>query len=102
MITERAHFVGEVLRERGVIGRFAIDFLVYRNRGAEWHCTAIEINLRMGGTTFPYMALDFLTGGSIGGAGDYRSRSGVVKYYFATDALASPAYRGLLPQDFLE
>jgi hypothetical protein len=102
MITERAHFVGEVLRERGVTGRFAIDFLVYRAAGADWHCAAIEINLRMGGTTFPYMALDFLTGGSIGGAGDYRSRSGVVKYYFATDALASPAYRGLLPQDFLE
>ncbi|MCB9887531.1 MAG: carboxylate-amine ligase [Planctomycetes bacterium] len=102
MITERAHFVGEVLRERGVTGRFAIDFLVYRDRGSEWHCAAIEINLRMGGTTFPYMALDFLTGGSINGVGDYRSRSGIVKYYFATDALVSPAYRGLLPQDFLE
>ena len=102
LITERAHFVGEVLRDQGVIGRFAIDFLVYRDRGEDWHCSAIEINLRMGGTTFPYIALDFLTGGSITGSGDYRSRTGVQKFYFATDALKSPSYRGLLPQDFLE
>jgi hypothetical protein len=102
MITERAHFVGEVLRDHGVVGRFAIDFLVYRDPGEEWDCSAIEINLRMGGTTFPYIALDFLTGGTIGGSGDYRSRTGVVKHYFATDALTSASYRGLLPQDFLE
>lgn len=102
LITERAYHVGEVLRERGVLGRFAIDFLVYRKAGADWRCAAIEINLRMGGTTFPYIALDFLTGGAIGGAGDYRSRTGAQKFYFATDALVSPAYRGLLPQDFLE
>lgn len=102
LITERAYHVGEVLRERGVLGRFAIDFLVCRKAGADWRCAAIEINLRMGGTTFPYIALDFLIGGAIGGAGDYRSRTGVQKYYFATDALVSPAYRGLLPQDFLE
>lgn len=102
MITERAHFVGEVLRDRGVLGRFAIDFLVYRDTGEEWRCAAIEINLRMGGTTFPYIALEFLIGGAISGSGNYRSRTGTEKYYFATDALVSPAYRGLLPQDFLE
>ncbi|MEZ6037679.1 MAG: peptide ligase PGM1-related protein [Planctomycetota bacterium] len=102
LITERAHYVGEVLKERGVLGRFAIDFLVYRKNGGDWRCAAIEINLRMGGTTFPFSALDFLTGGALGGNGDYRSRTGVQKYYFATDALVSPSYRGLLPQDFLE
>lgn len=102
MIVERAYWIGEVLRERGVLGRFAVDFLVYREPGAEWNCAAIEINLRMGGTTFPYIALDFLTGGCLSGSGDYRSRTGVAKYYFATDALTSAAYRGLLPQDFLE
>lgn len=102
LITERAHYVGEVLRDRGVLGRFAIDFLVCRSPGEDWQCAAIEINLRMGGTTFPFIALEFLTGGAIGGAGDYRSRTGVQKFYFATDALVAPSYRGLLPQDFLE
>lgn len=102
MITERAHFVGEVLRDRGVIGRFAIDFLVFRDPGQEWRCSAIEINLRMGGTTFPFIALDFLTGGSLAGSGDYRTRTGAAKFYFATDVLTSSSYRGLLPQDFLE
>ena len=102
MITERAHFVGEVLRDHGVIGRFAIDFLVFRDPGQEWRCSAIEINLRMGGTTFPFIALDFLTGGSLAGSGDYRTRTGAAKFYFATDVLTSSSYRGLLPQDFLE
>jgi hypothetical protein len=102
MITERAHYVGEVLRDEGVIGRFAIDFLAYRNHGQEWLCSAIEINLRMGGTTFPFIALEFLTGGKVMSSGDYHSRSGAPKFYFATDALVSPSYRGLLPQDFLE
>ena len=101
-IVARAHWIGEVLKKRGVLGRFAVDFLVYRNGDESWNCAAIEINLRMGGTTFPFVALDFLTGGSIGGSGEYRSRTGVPKYYFATDALVSSAYRGLLPQDFLE
>ena len=32
---------------------------------AEWKLTALEINLRMGGTTHPYLALQFLTGGQL-------------------------------------
>lgn len=102
VITERARRIGQVLCERGVVGRFAIDFLVYRDAGEDWRCAAIEINLRMGGTTSPYIALDFLTDGATGENGEYTSRTGAQKYYFATDSLVSPSYRGLLPQDFLE
>ena len=56
----------------------------------------------MTGTTFPFVALRFLTGGSLDETGEFRSSRGTAKSYFATDTLSAPAYRGLLPQDFLE
>jgi len=81
-----------------------VDFLVYRNHGEkEWKISALEINLRMGGTTHPYLALQFLTGGQLDPAtGLFFSPSGHVKYYRATDNLKSDAYRGLLPDDLIE
>jgi hypothetical protein len=48
--------------QKGVLGRFAIDFLSVQ-QGEEWQHFAIEINLRKGGTTHPFMMLEFLTNG---------------------------------------
>ncbi len=95
--------IGEVLRDHGVVSRFGVDFLAYRAASGEWRFPAIEINLRMGGTTGPFLALQFLTAGSSDPAnGVFRSARGVEKYYVATDNLSSPAYRGLLPEDFMD
>ncbi len=95
--------IGEVLSRKGVIGRFGIDFLVSRDGPGEWTANAIEINLRMGGTTPPFHAMEFLTGGKLDPAsGLFRSSQGQPKYYSATDNLKSPAYRGLLPEDLFE
>ena len=55
--------VGEVLRDRGVVSRFGVDFMALRDQSGEWRLPAIEINLRMGGTTGPFLALEFLTSG---------------------------------------
>lgn len=87
-----------------MVSRFAIDFLAYRNDGhSAWSISALEINLRMGGTTHPFLALQFLTGGAIDeSTGLFRSPSGHIKYYRATDNLKSDAYRGLLPEDLIE
>ena len=103
-ITEAAHRIGAVLGNHGVVSRFAVDFLVCRNEGqSEWSLAALEINLRMGGTTHPYLALQFLTGGQLDqGSGLFRSPSGQAKYYRATDNLRSDRYRGLLPEDLIE
>jgi len=103
-ISEAAHRVGAVLGSHGVVSRFAVDFLVWRNEGqSDWSLAALEINLRMGGTTHPYLALQFLTGGSLDQAtGLFRSPSGQAKYYRATDNLKSDRYRGLLPEDLIE
>jgi len=94
--------VGKVLSMHGVIGRYAIDFLATRDN-AGWTVHAIEINLRMGGTTPPYHALEFLTEGELDAqSGLFMAPDGQAKYYKATDNFKSPAYRGLLPEDLFE
>lgn len=101
-LLEDAEKVGRVLSKHGIIGRFAIDFLASRD-GGEWKAHAIEINLRMGGTTPPFHALEFLTGGQLDvSSGHYIAPDGRAKFYNATDNLKSPAYRGLLPEDLFD
>ena len=103
-VQEAALVIGKVLASYGVVSRFGVDFLVWRNREfEEWRVTALEINLRMGGTTHPYLALQFLTGGHLDPAtGLFLSTTGHAKYYRATDNLKSESYRGLLPEDLIE
>jgi hypothetical protein len=72
-------------------------------RGRHWEHYAIEINLRKGGTTHPYMMLQFLTDGKYDPeSGLYRTPTGQPRYYFASDNLQSPAYRGLTPDDLID
>jgi pheganomycin biosynthesis PGM1-like protein len=93
-----------VLARHGVVSRFGIDFLAWRNRADEdWHITALEINLRIVGTTHPFLALRFLTGGQLHpGTGQFVSLSQRAKHYRATDNLRSERYRGLLPDDLFD
>ena len=64
-ISREAAKVGALLAEAGVIGRFAIDFVVTRAaESAPWEIYAIEVNLRKGGTTHPFLTLQFLTSGT--------------------------------------
>src|SRR5438874_391560 len=63
LITREAAKVGRRLAKEGVIGRFALDFVVVRSNG-KWEPYAIEINLRKGGTTHPFLTLQFLTDGT--------------------------------------
>ncbi len=103
-VLDAAVRIGEVLAAQGVVSRFAIDFLLWRDQPeGDWNMAALEINLRMGGTTHPYLALQFLTGGQLDRAtGLFFALSGTPKYYRATDNLHSEAYRGLLPEDLIE
>jgi hypothetical protein len=96
--------IGEALARGGVVSRFGVDFLVWRDApGAPWELCALEINLRMGGTTHPFLALQFLTGGKLDpGTGLFLSPSGHPKYYRSTDNLSSDRYAGLLPEDVIE
>ncbi len=101
-VQERALAIGDVLQRHGVVSRFAVDFLVFPEAEG-WSCLAVEINLRMGGTTPPFLALQFLTGGTLDeSTGQFMARGERPKFYYATDNLRSPAYRGLLPEDFVD
>jgi hypothetical protein len=96
--------VARVLADKGVVSRFSVDFLATQE-GVDraWDLKALEINLRMGGTTHPMLALRFLTGGALDAeTGLFRTPSGQSKYYSATDNLVSEAYLGLLPEDLIE
>jgi len=103
-IQEEGIRIGKALASHGVVSRLAVDFLVTREGAAEpWKVFALEINMRMGGTTHPYLALQFLTGGSLDPeTGLFLSPTGHAKYYRATDSLFSESYRGLLPEDLVE
>ena len=99
--------VGQSLADKGALERFSLDFVaVYQPDapdGEEWALYAIEINLRKGGTTHPFMALALLTNGTYClDDGLFYSRQGTPKYYVASDNLESPKYRGLMPNDLMD
>jgi hypothetical protein len=93
--------IGEVLRAKGVLGRFAIDFVSVRD-GDRWRHLAIETNLRKGGTTLPFQMLQYLTGGACDVEGAFRTPLGAERCYRATDNLLRPAYRRLAPEDLVD
>jgi hypothetical protein len=101
-IQEAGLRVAEVLRDKGALGRFGVDFVSVRE-GEEWRHYAIEINLRKGGTTHPNLMLHFLADGAYDVAsGLYRTPAGHARYYYATDNLEDEAYRGLTPDDLID
>ncbi|NOY24880.1 MAG: carboxylate-amine ligase [Oligoflexia bacterium] len=100
--------VAQVLASRGVMGRFATDFVSVPDKDpstgpVSWTHYAIEVNLRKGGTTHPYLTLRFLTDGAYDPTtGHFLSQDGTPKYYFSSDTLQSDQYQGLLPEDLID
>jgi hypothetical protein len=85
-----------------VRGRFAVDF-VARPRGDDWDVFAIEINLRKGGTTHPFLTMHFLVDGSYDAErGRYAAPDGVAKHYVGVDTLGFPELRAVAPEQVLE
>ncbi|MFN2543237.1 MAG: peptide ligase PGM1-related protein [Actinomycetota bacterium] len=102
-ITAEAAKVGRRLAKEGVIGRFALDFVVVRRPDDEWDVYAIEINLRKGGTTHPFLTLQFLTDGVYDAErGVFLAPNGSEKYFVASDHVEAHAYRGLTPEDLFD
>ncbi len=96
--------VGEVLAAKGAIERYGVDFITVQDpKTKQWDIQAIEINLRKGGTTHPFMTLRLLTNGTFDyDTGKYFSQQKQEKYYIATDNLQKDQYRGLLPDDLMD
>jgi hypothetical protein len=102
LITHEAAKVGKRLAKEGVIGRFALDFVVVRSN-EKWEPYAIEINLRKGGTTHPFLTLQFLTDGQYDPkTAIFTAPNGRQKFFVASDHVESPAYRTLTPDDLFD
>ena len=102
VISALAQRVAERLAETGVIGRLGIDFLVNRGQNDRWQAFALEVNLRMGGTTHPYQTLAGLTGGSYDPqTASFTTRLGHPRYYVATDHLEAQHLQVLGPAGLL-
>ncbi len=94
--------VGEDLRDRGVLGRIGVDFVSVREADG-WDHYAIEVNIRKGGTTLPYLMLEFLTDGTYDPqTGLFFTPTGDQRSYYATDNLVREAYRGLTPSELID
>lgn len=95
--------VGARLAREGVLGRFAIDFVTVRDDEGNWHAYAIEINLRKGGTTHPFLTLQFLTDGKYDpDTGVFLTPFGESKFFVASDHEESPLYRAFTPDDLFD
>lgn len=101
-IASLAKEIASVLKNKGVLGRFGIDFLSVKENG-NWKHYAIEINLRKGGTTHPYLMLQFLTDGDYNAdTGKYILPNGDEKYYLFSDNLQDEHFKGLTPTDLMD
>ncbi|MEZ0448557.1 peptide ligase PGM1-related protein [Cellulomonas sp. ICMP 17802] len=103
LISDPAQTIGRRLAREGVLGRFAVDFVVVRDETGAWEAHAIELNLRKGGTTHPFLTLQFLTDGRYDGpSGRYLTSTGAEKHLVATDHLEAPELRALRVGDLFD
>ncbi|WP_328520114.1 peptide ligase PGM1-related protein [Kribbella sp. NBC_00359] len=103
LITEHAATIGQRLANEGALGRFAIDFVVVKDEAGDWTPYAIELNLRKGGTTHPFLTLQFLTDGRYDPrTALFLTPGGDEKHLVATDHLESELLTGLTPADLFD
>lgn len=100
-ITHQTYKIGKELKNRGVLGYFAVDFLVM-SRNEKRLCYAIEINVRQGGTTHPYQTAKFLTGSTYSSSkGLLIDPKGKPIYYCSNDNLMMPERTGVSSEAFI-
>lgn len=101
-IGTQGYRLAKEMAELGVLGRFGVDFVSVKEND-QWKHYAIEINLRKGGTTHPYLMLQLLTDGRYEyQTGHYIMPNGQTRYYVATDALVFDNFKKLTPEDLID
>ncbi len=94
--------IADELQRLGVLGRFAVDFMSVKQPNG-WKHYPIEINLRKGGTTHPFIMLQYLTDGFyVWQEGAYMMAHGQTRCYFSSDNVQSDKYKGLTPHDLID
>ena len=101
-LAEEGRKIAQTLATKGAVGRFAVDFISVEQKDGSWKHYAIEINLRKGGTTHPFLMLQFLTDGKYHPeTGKFITASGNLRCYFASDNVSADRYKGLTPGDLI-
>ena len=94
--------IADELKRLGVLGRFAVDFMSVKQPNG-WKHYPIEINLRKGGTTHPFIMLQYLTDGFyVWQEGAYMMAHGQTRSYVSSDNVQSDKYKGLTPHDLID
>ena len=100
-IQEAGRRVAEVLKQRGV-GPFRDRLPLDKTRGQLGACRHRDQPKKVG-TTRPYLMLQFLSDGPYDSEnGLYCTPTGQPCYYYASDNLRSPEYKGLTPEDLVD
>jgi hypothetical protein len=102
-ISRYATVAAERLVALNVLGRFALDFVVVREVDGSWSAYAIELNLRKGGTTHPFLTLQFLTDGRYDPhTALFMTATGRERHLVATDHLESERLKALTVPDLFD
>ena len=98
------HAVGSELAARGCVGRAGVDVMAARSGDAPWSLTALEVNLRKGGTTHPFSALRSLVPGHYDSeAGSWLADAdGSARAYRSTDNFVDPTLAERSPQSVID
>jgi len=100
-IQEYTKKIGECLANKGVIDHFGVDFIALKQEDS-WKLYCLEINLRHGGTTHPFMTMKLLTEGVYDVNTATFASKGKTKYYVASDNVCFSEFKNLVPQDITE
>lgn len=101
-IGELGYKVAAIMEPLGILGRFGVDFISVKTENG-WKHYAIEINLRKGGTTHPFLMLQLLTNGHYDFKnGIYKMPNGQTRCYQATDGLVSEKLKRITPTDLID
>ena len=99
-IQELGRQIAKVLAARGAMGSFGVDFIIVPE-GSGRRIYLSEINLRLGGTTHPFLMAEYVTGGTFDQDTGTLLVDGAPREYISTDNLKSESYVGLLPEDLI-
>lgn len=95
--------VGQLLADRGALGRFSVDFAATRTSTSRWRVHGLEINLRKSGTSHPLSLLHNLTQGHYDAVtGTWSLPGGSRRCYRSTDSLSDPAWSGRTDSDVID
>lgn len=99
-IQEAGRKVAAVLAGHGVVGSFGVDCLIDL-QSSPTDVYLSEINLRLGGTTHPFLMAEYVTGGTYDEGTGHLMVDGEPRFYSATDNLKDPRLIGMPPQDLI-